>query len=286
MTEQKLYPHTKPTYVQSIDLIVRDLEVMRNYYQEVIGLNMIESSTNGATLGVGQCPMLTLELDGKARIPKSKTAGLFHIAFLLPTRQDLAHYYKHCLERAIPLSGQADHLVSEALYLTDPEGNGIEIYADRKPEEWLFDADGVVMDTIPLNTKSLLSLAPKETWQKMPIGSCVGHLHLQVGNIAEAENFFTQVMNLKLMEQVPGASFFASGDYHHHIATNIWNMNSSLPRQNNMSGLKQYSLYFREDEELQKVLKQLDNLQIPVANTLTGKSLKDPWGIELRLEKV
>lgn len=285
MTEQKLYPHTKPTYVRTIDLIVKDLEVMKNYYQEVIGLTSIESSAKGAILGVGQTPLLTLELNENARLATNKTAGLFHIAFLLPTRQDLASYYKFCLEQNIQLTGQADHLVSEAIYLRDPEGNGIEIYADRKPEEWTFDADGVVMDTIPLKAKSLLSLAPKENWHKMPTGSCVGHLHLQVGNIPEAENFFTNILNLKLMEQVRGASFFASGEYHHHIATNVWNMKDALPRQNNMSGMKSYSLYFKKDADLQKVLKQLDNQQIPVTNTLTGKTLTDPWGIELTLIK-
>lgn len=278
-----LYPHTKPVFVKSFDLIVRDLDLVSKYYQAVIGLQKLEGGNKGHILGAGEKPLLTLHKDQNAEQAPPRSAGLYHTAFLLPSRKDLAHYLRHIAEHRITIVGAADHLVSEALYLSDPEGNGIEIYADRPHEEWSFDEDGVVMDTIALKADELLSIAPTSPWHKLPDDTAIGHIHLQVGNIPQAEKFYADVMGLDIMERFPGGSFFASGDYHHHLATNIWNSRNALPRQKHMSGLQGYTLKVNDEKKLQSVLASIEALEIPITNTPTGKFIHDPWGIGITL---
>ena len=164
-----LYPHTKSVFVQSVDLVVRNLEMVSRYYQDVIGLNLIEGGSKRHILG-SDIPLLTLHGNNSASPSPRHAAGLFHTAFLLPTRKDLAHQLKHVVENRIPLLGVADHLVSEAIYFTDPEGNGVEVYADRPHQDWQFDKEGVVMDTLNLDTQNLLSVSPNEPWRKLPMG--------------------------------------------------------------------------------------------------------------------
>ncbi|MEM1182683.1 MAG: VOC family protein [Acidobacteriota bacterium] len=282
--DKTVYPHTKPVFVQSVDLIVRDLEGVSRYYERVIGLEVLESGAKGRILGAGGEALLTLHLDANAEPSPRQAAGLFHTAFLLPERRDFAHFLKHVVENRTPVVGVADHLVSEALYLADPEGNGIEVYADRPVDAWTFDAEGVVLETKALDTRGLLAAAPDEPWRRLPPGTALGHLHLQVGQIARAEEFYADVMGLDIMERLPGASFFASGDYHHHLAANIWNSRHAIPRRDGMAGLQGYTLRFNDGERLKKTLAALEDLEIPVKNGPTGKVFRDPWGIGLRLE--
>jgi len=278
-----LYPHTKPVFVERFNLIVRDLDLVSSYYQKAIGLEKIEGGQRGHVLGAGGKPFLTLEHDPGAHPSPRRAAGLFHTAFLLPTRKDLGHFLKHVAEDQIPLVGVADHLVSEAIYLQDPEGNGIEVYADRPHQEWTFDADGVVMDTIGLDTNSLLNIAPETPWHKLPADTAIGHIHLQVGDLPQAENFYRDVMGLDIMERFPGGTFFASGDYHHHLAANVWVARGAEARQERMAGLKGYTLKFNDNAALLKVQNVLETQELAVSNTLTGKAVKDPWNIQLTL---
>lgn len=275
---------TRPVHVGRTHLVVNDLVTVSQFYQTILGLSVLEKSASGVVLGVAGKPLLTLTTRADvARAPRN-AAGLFHTAFLMPSRQELAHWLAHSAHRHIRLDGASDHLVSEAIYLSDPEGNGIEIYADRKPGEWTYHDDGTVaMATERLDLQALYDSAPKTEWGGMAPDAAIGHMHLQVGNVPEADRFYEGVLGLKKMASYPGASFFASGAYHHHIAANVWNSRNAGARSDAMTGLSEYSLTFNDKASLDQVLANLDGLEIPVARTAEGYSLKDPWGIGIML---
>jgi catechol 2,3-dioxygenase len=235
-------------------------------------------------LGIGGKPLLTLSTRTDAARAPSTAAGLFHTAFLLPSREDLAHWLAHAAHNNVQLQGASDHLVSEALYLADPEGNGIEIYRDRLPEEWNYQPDGTVdMATLRLNLQELYESAPKEAFNKMAADTAIGHVHLQVGDVPEAESFYRDVMGLGLMARYPGASFFGSGKYHHHIAANIWNSRGASTRKDNMTGLSGYTLNVTEEAEKQRLFSALEKLEIATERQSDGTLIRDPWGIGIKI---
>ena len=275
---------TRPAHVGRAHLVVTDLDTASKFYQDIIGLTVLDKSASGVLLGAHGLPLLKLTTgNGVTRAPR-QSAGLFHTAFLMPNRAELAHWLANAAHKGVQLDGASDHLVSEALYLSDPEGNGIEIYRDRTPEEWTYLPDGTVqMATERLNLQALYDSAPKSEWHGMAPGFSVGHIHLQVGDIPQADAFYRDVLGLKIMARYPGASFFASGGYHHHIAANIWNSRGAKARQDNMTGLSDYSVRFNDKEALTKALAALEAQEIPTTKTAEGHALKDPWGIGLTL---
>lgn len=177
---------TRPAHVGRAHLVVTDLDTVSKFYQEIIGLSVMDKSASGVLLGAHGLPLLQLTSGtGVTRAPR-QAAGLFHTAFLMPNRSELAHWLANAAHKGVQLDGASDHLVSEALYLSDPEGNGIEIYRDRRPEEWTYFPDGTVqMATERLDLQALYDSAPQAAWNGMAPGSSVGHIHLQVGNIPE-----------------------------------------------------------------------------------------------------
>ncbi|MDE1159366.1 MAG: VOC family protein [Neorhizobium sp.] len=275
---------TRPAHVGGAHLVVSDLARVSDYYQKVIGLSVIEKSPSGHVLGVAGVPLLTLSTGGSVSRAPRNAAGLFHTAFLVPNRAELARWLKHVAENNVPLEGASDHLVSEAIYLSDPEGNGIEIYRDRGPIEWTYHADGTVeMATDRLNLQELYNSAPKDGFAGMADGTALGHIHLQVGDVPQADAFYRDVLGLKIMARYPGASFFATGQYHHHIAANIWNSRGARAREANMSGLSDYSIRFNDTSALDTALAALEKQEIERTKTADGWVLKDPWGIGLTL---
>ena len=275
---------TRPLHVGQAHLVVSDLSTVSDFYQKAIGLSVIEKTESGQVLGVNGVPLMTLSTDGKVVRAPRNAAGLFHTAFLVPNRAALAHWLAHAANNDIRLEGASDHLVSEALYLSDPEGNGIEIYRDRTPMEWTYMPDGTVqMATDRLNLQELYSKAPQTAFTGMADGTAVGHIHLQVGDIPQADAFYRDVLGLKIMCRYPGASFFATGEYHHHIAANIWNSRGAQKREGAMTGLSDYSVHFNDKAALDKALAALETQEIATKKTAEGFSLKDPWGIGLTL---
>jgi catechol 2,3-dioxygenase len=277
---------TRPLHVGQSHLVVRDLDTTSSFYQKMLGLSVLEKSASGVVLGAGTKPLLTLTTRSDAARAPRNAAGLFHNAFLLPNRKALAQWLFQAAQNNVQLDGASDHLVSEAIYLTDPEGNGIEIYRDRSPMEWTYHADGTVeMATERLNLQELYnSVAAAPSWEGMPEGSAMGHIHLQVGNVLDADRFYEGVLGLKKMATYPGASFFASGQYHHHVAANIWNSRGATARQGAMTGLSGYSLAYNDPAMLTKALATLEELEIPTTKTAEGVALNDPWGIGLTLK--
>jgi catechol 2,3-dioxygenase len=284
MTPETSYALTRPAYVGQSHLVVTDLPLVSSFYQSMLGLKVIEKSASGDVLGVDSTPLLTLTTGKDIRIAPRNAAGLFHTAFLMPSRAELARWLRHAAHNNVVLDGASDHLVSEAIYLSDPEGNGIEIYADRPHDQWKFHQNGQVeMETLRLDLQSLYNSAADDAWNGMVHGTAIGHIHLQVGNIPEADTFYRDVLGLKLMAQRPGASFFATGDYHHHVAANVWNSRGAGTRADGMTGLSDYTLRFNDKASLDKAVAKLDDLEIKSEKRNGSVFLHDPWGIGLTL---
>lgn len=273
-----------PAHVDHSHLVVADLPMVSTWYQRIMGLKPLETSASGETLGVGGRPLLTLTTSGNATKAPRNAPGLFHTAFLVPNREELGRWLAHAAHNNVGLQGASDHLVSEAIYLADPEGNGIEVYRDRPRSEWNFKPDGTVgMDTLPLNLQALYDEVPKHEWLGMAEGTGIGHIHLQVSDIPEADAFFRDVLGLGLMARYPGASFFGSGKYHHHVAANIWNSRGAPKRETQMTGLSDYTIQFKDATERARAVAKLDTLGIAVDRNGDTYSLVDPWGIGLKL---
>jgi len=275
---------SRPVHVGRAHLVVRDLETMAAFYERALGLKRLETSASGVELGAGERVLLTLTTSNSAAPAPRNAAGLFHNAFLMPDRAELAHWLAHAAHLGLQFDGASDHLVSEAIYLSDPEGNGIEVYRDRKPEEWTYHPDGTVeMDTRRLDLQALYDSAAKTPWAGISPDAALGHIHLQVGNVPEADRFYEGVLGLKKMASYPGASFYASGSYHHHVAANVWNSRNAPARTPSMTGLQDYELAFNDQAVLDRVLTTLEGLEIKVDRTARGFGLADPWGIGLTL---
>jgi len=268
-----------PYHIGAVTLRVRDLAKLTAFYRDAIGLQLLAVAGQSAELGVAGRVLVRLE--GGAAQPSS-AAGLFHLAILLPSRRDLGDWLKHAAETGIRLEGASDHLVSEALYLSDPEGNGIEIYRDRRRAEWPRRADGgIAMATERLDLDRLLAEAGSGPYAGMPAGTGMGHIHLQVGDTAAAEAFYRDLIGFELMVRYPGASFLASGGYHHHIAGNIWGSRGAGPRQPGEAGLDRFELVARDEADYAAMRERI----LAGGGTEAGgaPTIADPWGNRLVL---
>ena len=284
MTNAATHAIDMPAFVDHSHLTVIDLPMLSAFYQQAMGLSVLEKSASGETLGVSGRPLLTLTTGGNAARAPRNAPGLFHTAFLVPNRRELGRWLAHAAHNNIPLTGASDHLVSEAIYLDDPEGNGIEIYRDRDRAEWTYVPDGTVkMATHRLDLQALYDEAPKDGWTGQENGTVIGHIHLQVSDIPEADAFFQGVLGLDIMARYPGASFFATGKYHHHVAANVWNSRGQPKRQGGMSGLADYTIRFNDKSKLDAAVQKLDALSIATTRSGDTVSLVDPWGIGLKL---
>ncbi|HDU7592290.1 TPA: VOC family protein [Listeria monocytogenes] len=226
-------------------LNVGHLKEMAGFYQEVIGLKLLEENERMVRLGVSGSDeaLLVLKKIDNAVVPEVPRIGLFHTAFLLPTRESLADVLLHLAKSGYPIDGAGDHAYSEALYLHDIEGNGIEIYADRPKAEWMRDGDGnLPMVTEQVDVDSLLQIATDEPFTGMPNGTIIGHVHLQVADADKAEQFYKEALGMKLTTAIPSARFFAAGDYHHHIGSNVWTGRNLELLQENETGLAWFTI--------------------------------------------
>lgn len=230
-----------PHRIGGVTLVVNDLDRVAEFYAGVIGLAVLDRSADGVRLGVGGVTLVALRRDPAARRATPAEAGLFHTAFLLPERADLSAWLRHAASLRVPLGGASDHLVSEALYLADPEGNGIEIYVDRPAVAWPRDANGIAMATERLDLQALAA-ASDRPWSGFPSGGQVGHVHLRVGEIAPAEAFYRDVLGFDVMCRYPGATFYGSGGYHHQLASNLWGSRGAGRRSGAVTGLAEVEI--------------------------------------------
>jgi catechol 2,3-dioxygenase len=243
------------TSMGAVRLTVADLESVRDFYRDAIGLSELQSENGIVRLGTGGGDGEALvELAGDPDAPPRPrgTSGLFHLAILVPGRADLARALQRVAEAGWRLSGASDHLVSEALYLSDPEGNGIELYRDRPREEWPV-RDGVVqMDTLPLDLDGVLGeLRREEAGAGMPAGTRIGHVHLNVGDLTAAEAFYSGALGFDVMVRgYPGALFVSAGGYHHHLGLNTWAGEGAPPPPPGSRGLREFEVRLPSPDQL------------------------------------
>jgi catechol 2,3-dioxygenase len=271
-----------------VTLRVRDLDKVTDYYRDALGLTVMQRSATSARLGSGGVALLDLERrEGAAREARN-AAGLYHTAFLMPTRKDLARWLVHAAKNKVPLSGFADHLVSESVYLDDPEGNGIEVYADRAPETWKWDGGSVAMATDQLDIDGLLALTDTQTtnYAKAPDDLRIGHMHLRVGDLEQADRFYGGAVGFDPTRKRSGAAFLSSGRYHHHLGVNVWQSAGAGPRDDTATGLAWFSLEVATQQILEAQTLRLRQAGAPAAAIADGIETSDPWGTKLRLIKV
>jgi len=270
------------TQVGLLALSVADLERSLVYYTEAIGLAVLEQDATSATLGVAGQPLLLLtEQPGAAEWPRGGRSytGLYHFAILVPTRLDLGRWLQHWLELGLPLPGQGDHIVSEALYLEDPDGHGIEVYRDRPRDTWQWSNRQVRMGTGPVDIRGLLTEAAEsnQPWTGLAAGTRLGHMHLQVGDIAEAQAFYRDVLGFDIVAQMPTALFISAGGYHHHIGMNTWHSLGAGQAPADSVRLQFFTIELPTAEARRAVLDRLDAAGIAYTETANAILVNDPW---------
>jgi catechol 2,3-dioxygenase len=280
------------TAIGSVHLTVPALERSRSFYERLIGLEPRELDDGSISFGAaGGPPLLQLVGDPSAPPRNPRQTGLFHFAVLVPTRRDLAVALVRVAQGGWRLDGASDHLVSEALYLTDPSGNGIEIYRDRERSEWPYDDAGqLAMGTLALDIDDLLSElqdAPidDEADALMPAATRIGHMHLQVAELEATERFYAGVLGFDVtVRGYPGALFVSAGGYHHHIGLNTWNSRGGSTPPAGGLGLRAYEIKLGAPAALAEVLARVTAAGIPFETLADGSTLvRDPSGNGVRL---
>ena len=263
--------------VGGVALTVRDLDRVTAFYRDVIGLELVAQDGGTVRLGAGGAAFLDLLHRPDALPDDPAAAGLFHTAFLLPSRVDLGRWLAHYRSLGGQLDGGADHLVSEAAYLQDPEGNGVEVYADRPRAEWRWQGEGagrrIEMANRPLDVPGLLRAAGTP-WTGAPPGTRIGHVHLRVGDVGEALRFYGDALGLDLTAAWDSAAFLSSGGYHHHVAANTWRSPGAGRRDPVRAGLASVTLDIADGPALAGVARRVGS---------AGHSRTAPWGTALTL---
>ena len=282
------FANRTPMRIGMVTIRVRRLDPMADYYRDVLGLAVMERSAAGAVLGAGGVKLVALEAYPDAAREARNAAGLYHTAFLMPTRRDLARWLVNAAINRVPLSGFADHLVSESVYLDDPEGNGIEVYADRDPTLWKWSDGAVAMATDQLDIDNLVSLTNTKVsdYAHAPDGLRIGHMHLRVGDLATADGFYRGTLGFDPTRQRNGAAFLSSGRYHHHLGLNVWQSAGAGRRDDAATGLAWFSLEIDNAELYAAREARLRQAGVEVKAIANGIEAADPWGTRVRLVKV
>jgi catechol 2,3-dioxygenase len=273
------------TRLGSVSLTVSDLDRSLAFYTERLGFRVHAREHAVARLGAGDEDILIfVERKGARRV--RGTTGLFHFALLLPSREALALAFEHLAESHTPMQGAADHLVSEALYLADPDGNGIEIYRDRPRAEWRREHGEIAMATEPLDLEALIEAAEASaaTYGGLPAGTVLGHVHLHVARIAPAERFYRHVIGFDLTTRFgPTASFLSAGGYHHHLAVNTWAGVDAPPPPEDAAGLREFEIVVPDADDVERVAARAADAGHPVETDTDGVLLRDPSGNAVRV---
>jgi catechol 2,3-dioxygenase len=274
------------TTLGAVRLTVADLDAARRFYERVLGLRAVELDGVGVSLAANGRALVELHRDSSAQRLDPGAPGLFHQAILVPDRRSLALALARVAAARWPLSGASDHLVSEALYLSDPEGNGIEIYRDRPREEWSYRDGQLAMATLPLDLDNLLAEldGSEELEAQAPQDTRIGHVHLQVCDLDEAEKFYSGVLGFDVtVRGYPGALFVSAGGYHHHLGLNTWNSRGAAPRRPDSVGLEHFDVVLPDEGELERLVGRLRGAGVAIEPHGEGWSTSDPSGNRVRL---
>ncbi len=276
-----------------VRLRVADLTAMTRFYCDVLGLRRAPGDDDRiARLSVDGRPPFLFELEavaGASRPPRGST-GLYHSAVLLPSRAWLGRLLRHLARCGVALDGASDHLVSEALYLRDPEGNGVELYADRPRETWPRRGGAIVMTTEPLDLDALAAAGAEGPWSGAPAGTRIGHIHLRVAALDRAEAFYHGVAGFDVtLRAYPGALFFSAGGYHHHVGVNVWGSAGGSPPPGAATGLQSFAILLPDGRELAEVVRRAGaaGVAIETGSPRGGAVLLRDWdgiGVEVVAE--
>lgn len=260
--------HQSPiNYISHVTLRVHDLTKLTEFYQSVLGLTLLSKSENQVILGSKERPLLTLISDKSYQVRKTQRTGLYHVAYLLPSQKDLSLFIHHLIKLKQPFGG-SDHFVSQAIYLNDPEGNGIEVYVDNNPNKWLWDNQQVYMSVDPLDYSSLLSLSTDQETYTLPSKTLIGHIHLQVNDLEKAHLFYEKTLGYKVVARYGNqAMFLSDGGYHHHIGINTWQGTHIEPLNDLETGLDSFTISVGDASKI---------------NSSSQSTLIDPAGIKIQ----
>ena len=280
------YAYNSKIYLAEAVLNVKDLARQTDFYTQILGLEIQSQTEEEDLLGAGGKPLVHLiQTDGTEAVKASY--GLYHMAILLPSREDLADVFKHMAELNVPFVGAADHGYSEALYLEDPEGNGIELYRDKPVAEWDIRKDGRIIGvTEELSAQEIYEMGRKVEPFRIASDTRMGHIHLSVSDSQVASAFYQKVLELSDKFTVPSASWIASGDYHHHLAVNEWGGKHLAKREAQLPGLAYYVVHVEMKEDLVAIAERAKEEGAPVT-WLTSSELEftDPDGLVTRVRK-
>lgn len=273
------------TTVGPVTLQVADLARSIDYYERILGLRVLKGSPQSATLGTqdGSTPLVILrERAGATPVPKRGRLGLYHFAMLLPNRAALGRFVRHLADSNV-YAGMSDHLVSEAIYLTDPDGLGIEVYVDRPRDEWRHEGRQLLMATEPLDVQDVLRAAGGDPWSGMPAGTALGHVHLFVGDLEAASRFYHTGLGLdKTVWSYPGALFMSAGGYHHHLGTNTWAAGAEAAKEED-ARLLEWEIRVPSFDHARAALESIRTAGVAVEGADDGGVARDPWGTAVRV---
>lgn len=272
------------TRLGAVRLLVSDLGRSVDYYQRVIGLQLLSRTSDSAALApAGHIDsLLTLETRSGVVPARGPRLGLFHFAILVPDRASLGRFLSHLATTRAPMAS-ADHAVSEALYLQDPDGLGIEVYRDRPKSEWRMQGDELYMTTERLDARGLSEAGRGLEFTGLPSGTVLGHMHLHVGDLDRASAFYHEAIGFdRMVWSYPGALFLAAGGYHHHLGTNTWA--GAVPsRGADEAGLLSWDLLMPSDTDVKDVVGNATRAGAPVSPHEHGWDVVDPWGTAFRV---
>jgi len=279
------YRLPESTHLGRVRLQVADLDRSIAFYEKVLGLRVIRRTDDSASLGThGEDHEIVhlRHLSSARPVPRRGLLGLYHFAILLPDRASLGRFVAHLGEIGA-YAGMSDHYVSEAVYLTDPDGLGIEVYSDRPRDSWKYDEGQLYMTTNHLNVDDLVRAAGGEQWKGMPRGTVLGHVHLYVDDIAEAESFYHQALGFdKVVWSYPGALFMSAGGYHHHLGTNTW-AKGAPPASDADARLLEWEIVVPTRKDAEEAAMHVKQAGYSVKEENGEWILTDPWGTSLRL---
>jgi len=266
------------TRIGAVHLTVRDLDRTVAFYEQSLGFTVERDDRERATLGAGGGTLLTLVNNPAARASRGGV-GLFHLAVLVPSRAALASVLRQLLRSRVPLHGASDHGVSEALYLADPEGNGIEVYRDRPRDAWPRRDGGLAMGTARLDLESLMDEPDATESAGLPRETVIGHVHLRVSEIAPAEAFYCDQLGFSLMQRYgASATFVSAGGYHHHIAFNTWESRGAPAAARDAAGLRWFEVLLPDQAARSDVIARLERAGVAIDEAGDGLLIHDPSG--------
>lgn len=270
--------------IGQVELKIADLDRALEFYSGILGLQIGARSWNQAALSARSSgkPLILLQVIPEAQRKPPRTTGLYHAAIRLPDRPALGAMLQHLLEQRYPLQGAADHLVSEAIYLADPDGNGLELYRDRPRSDWPRSNDQISMATDPLDVQGLLQDA-SPNWNGIHQDTDIGHMHLQVSDLAQAEAFYCDLLGFEVTQRsYPGALFISAGGYHHHLGLNVWAGIGAAPPPPQSVGLGYFQIIIPDAAARQVVIERIGAAKIDARDYSNGAILiRDPDGNRL-----